>query len=358
MPVILPPTPAALPFAAPALSDALARLRQDIFDQAGSAPRWQDSDLTRAIDRALDQYSIVSPWLWTVLLPAVAGGRLYPVPPTPLGPAWWVEAVEYPAGRYPRVYTPFQETTQPGLGVPSAPVAVPVGVSGLLSGSYLYRLTFLGIGGESAAGAPSTVTAQANGQIALTLPLGPDPYCRGRRLYRTPAGGADGAQLLVATIANNVSTTFLDDIPDSRLGAALPVGDSTAGVPLVELSLPDTLLPDPAAPGSLAITAAGKHAWAANGTTIPEQHHDIVLLGAAAHACLAMQISTNDLFEYQDGELRDRVNEVKTPEHWLAAGSALLARFQARLEEVKRQRDAAYAGIAHWGGVQSRWQWL
>lgn len=95
----------------------------------------------------------------------------------------------------------------------------------------------------------------------------------------------------------------------------------------------------------------------ANGTTIPEQHHDIVLLGAAAHACLAIQIPTNDLFDYQDGELRDRVSEIKTPEHWLAAGKNLMAMFEARIKEIKEQRDAGFAELTQWGSVPSRWQW-
>ena len=47
-----------------------------------------------------------------------------------------------------------------------------------------------------------------------------------------------------------------------------------------------------------AVTYASKHVLAANGTTVPEQHHDVVLLGAAAYACLAFQVPTNDLFRY------------------------------------------------------------
>jgi hypothetical protein len=55
--------------------------------------------------------------------------------------------------------------------------------------------------------------------------------------------------------------------------------------------------------------------------------------------------------------MRDRVSEVKTPEHWQATGETLLALFKGRLEEIKRQRDAAYAATSHWGSVPSRWQW-
>jgi hypothetical protein len=371
MPVIVPATVAALPFASPTLPDALARLRQDIFDPAtplGAAvgqigglavqnPRWQDTDLIRAIDRALDQYSFLSPWRQTALVPAVGRCRLYPVPSNgTAGPAWWVEAVEYPVGCYPRRFVPFQEVLQPGLGMPATPTVSAAG-SGTLAGTYIWRVTFLGVAGETAAGPATAPLSLAGGQALVGLPLGPAPWCMGRCLYRTPANGADGSQLLVATLGDNTTTTFIDDVPDSDLGVPLPVGDTTANASLLELELSRGRLPDPANPGTLAVTYASKHVLGPNGTTVPEQHHDIVLLGAAAHACLAYQVPTNDLFDYQDGELRDHVSEVKTPEHWLAAGNALMARFQQRLNEVKQQRDGAYAATAQWGSIPARWQW-
>src|SRR5690349_15508685 len=94
MPVVLPPAAPALPFASPTLADALTRLRLDIFDAAGPSPRWQDGDLTRAVDRALDRYSFISPFVQTALIDAVGGSRIYTLPASVLfGPAWWLEAV-------------------------------------------------------------------------------------------------------------------------------------------------------------------------------------------------------------------------------------------------------------------------
>lgn len=359
--VLLPPAPAYPAFAPPTLADALARLRQDIFDQAGPAPRWQDADLTRAIDRALDQYSFVMPWTQVALVPGVGGSRLYTLPPAVLAPpqpSWWVESVEYPSGCYPRKMVPFKEYVQPPLGTPPAPTAAQNGLAaGVLNGTYQYVVTFLGVGGETAASAPSGSIFVPHGQVNVTLPVGPAPYCMGRNIYRTAGSGAP-PYLFVAGVADNATTTYLDLVGDGGLGAtAAPVADSTAGVPLVELQLPNDRLPDASNPQPLAITYASKHVLGAAGTTIPEQHHDVVLLGAAAYACLAFQVPTNDLFEYQDGELRDRVSEVKTPEHWQAAGQALLALFKERLEDVRRQRDAASAATAQWGSVPSRWQW-
>ena len=83
---------------------------------------------------------------------------------------------------------------------------------------------------------------------------------------------------------------------------------------------------------------------------------DIVILGAAAYAMLAYQAPTNDLFDYQDGELRDHVDERKVPAAWLAAAQRALAQFQDRLEQVKRQRNAGAAAINQWGDVSIRWQ--
>lgn len=359
MPIVLPAAVGALPFASPMLTEALSRLRQDIFDQAGPSPRWQDSDLQRAIDRALDRYSFVAPFVQTALIEAVGGSRLYALPPAVLvGPAWWVEAIEFPTNQYPRVYVPYQELVQPGLGTPAAPAASPAN-SGPITGQYSYRVTFVGIAGETASSPASNAVSGVGFGMGVTLPLGPSPYTRARNLYRTLANGADGTQRLVATIADNATTSYVDQASDASIGGAsvLPVADTTANAPIVELRIPDSKLPDPANPGQLAATFGSKHVWATNGTTLPEQHHDIVLLGAAAYACLAYQVPTNDLFEYQDGELRDRVSEIKTPEHWQAAGMKLLSLFEGRLEEVKRQRDAAYAATAQWGSVPSRWQW-
>ena len=43
MTVYLGPAPSSPPFATPVLTVALTDLRQDIFDQAGPSPRWQDT---------------------------------------------------------------------------------------------------------------------------------------------------------------------------------------------------------------------------------------------------------------------------------------------------------------------------
>jgi hypothetical protein len=148
--------------------------------------------------------------------------------------------------------------------------------------------------------------------------------------------------------------SYTDTLADSALGAAPPSVDSTANLRQFVLLTSPRLLPRDTS-GTITVTYAGKHQLAAAGTSVPEEHHDIVLLGAAAYAMLAYQAATNDLFEYQDGEMRDRVDERSVPGAWLAAGQRALHDFQARLEVVKRQRNAGAAAVARWGDVPARW---
>ncbi len=103
---------------------------------------------------------------------------------------------------------------------------------------------------------------------------------------------------------------------------------------------------------------ATKHQLDSSGSTIPEVHRDIIVLGASAYAMEAYQVPTNDNFEFQDGSLRDRVDDTKIPLAWLAATQARMQQFEARLKEVKQQRDFAYGARAHWGDVPLRWERL
>lgn len=58
------------------------------------------------------------------------------------------------------------------------------------------------------------------------IPVSTQPNVTSRKLYRTVAGG--GTFKLVTTIADNVSTTYVDSLPDGSLGANAP-GSNTAG---------------------------------------------------------------------------------------------------------------------------------
>jgi len=106
---------------------------------------------------------------------------------------------------------------------------------------------------------------------------------------------------------------------------------------------------------TMRIFYATKHQLDANGSTIPEVHRDIIVLGACAYAMEAYQIPTNDNFDFQDGSVRDRVDDTKIPQAWLAATKAKMQQFEARLQEIKQQRDFAYGARVHWGDIPVRW---
>ena len=59
------------------------------------------------------------------------------------------------------------------------------------------------------------------------IPIGPGTVTA-RRLYRTAVGGGD--LLLVAELADNVTTVYLDEVPDEGLGADAPALN-TSGCP-------------------------------------------------------------------------------------------------------------------------------
>ena len=357
MTLILAYTPAGTYTNHPALSEAIADLRQDLFDRtqnlpltaAGTPtpPRWADDDLARALDRAVDEYSFVSPLVQAVMTATLPYTRAYAFPPG----AWWIESVEYPTGVWPAQLVPFEESITPSLGTPPAASAVAAIGTGPLSGSYAWAVTFFKSGGETLPGALSAPLALSNGAGNLTIPLGP-PGTIGRKIYRSKAGGPLG---YVGQVLDNTSTSYVDTLADASVGAAPPVADTTANLPQVVLKLNQSRLPVDTS-GILTVTYAGKHQLTTAGTSVPEQHHDIVLLGAAAYAMLAYQAPTNDLFDYQDGEMRDHVDERKVPAAWLAAGRRALSQFQERLEQVKGQRNAGVAAINQWGDVSIRWQ--
>ncbi len=70
-----------------------------------------------------------------------------------------------------------------------------------------------------------------NGKVALSaIPVGGSAVTS-RKLYRTAAAGA--TYLLLATLADNTTTTYTDNIADSALGAQAPTTNTTADPQLV-----------------------------------------------------------------------------------------------------------------------------
>jgi len=100
-----------------------------------------------------------------------------------------------------------------------------LGAGNVNNGTHSYKITFVTAGGETDAGAVSgTVTTTAgDGQVALSaIPTG-SVFVTSRKVYRTAAGNAvTGPWLLLATIANNTTTTYADNTADASLTTAIP----------------------------------------------------------------------------------------------------------------------------------------
>lgn len=358
------------------LTDLENAMRQDLFDPAGASQRWQTSDLDRALDKAVDRYSAYAPHIVQVDIASVPGQRTYPFPGgmSPASGAWWVERVEYP------LLVPGSAIAAPA----SAPTLAATAGAGLGVGAYQYAVTFVTASGETLPSPVGSVTTSSgNQQVSLSsIPLAPAPppisgpdaavIVLARKLYRTAAGGS--ALALLATLNDNTTTTYLDSAADSALaGAAAPPAITTAGLlvyPPIRrafsesmatntftLKLADVELPTDSSL-VLRVSFGTKHQLDASGSSIPEIHRDVIVLGACAYALLAYQVPTNDNFTFQDGALHDRLDDSMIPKNWRQAGVDMLGRFMDRLEEIKRQRDFASAAIVQWGEVPARWRRL
>ncbi|GCE21620.1 hypothetical protein KDK_54200 [Dictyobacter kobayashii] len=221
----------------------------------------------------------------------------------------------------------------------------------------------------------------------------------GRALYRSLVGSS--TLYLLTTLSDTVSSSFSDTLPDSGLlnqpqapqvnssgimrwppverafsefsnlfdsAVALAVGGNlgsqgTAGrgssvvgsqQPTFTLQLPAGELPQD---NSLLmrIFYATKHQLDSSGSTIPEVHRDLIVLGASAYAMEAYQVPTNDNFDVQDGALHDRLDDTRIPTAWAATAGQRMAQFMARLQEIKQQRDYASAARLHWGDIPRYW---
>jgi hypothetical protein len=387
------------------LADIEGYVRQDQRDPAGPAPRWATSDIDRAIDKAVARYTEYYPniaWFDMVMEPYQ---RTYPYPTSwnPSYPVLWIERVLYPLQVYGSYFSP------PSSGMAAAAASG----SGLGIGAYKYAVTFLSQGGETTPSPVASVTTTTGNQkVNLSaIPIGPSQPSTpgvatntviGRNLYRTLVGGS--TLYWLATIGDNTTKTYTDSAADSALaGMPSQPAVNTSGVmyyPPREKAFSEySNLYDSsltlAAGGNLGIMGAvgsqvgqtgtieptftlqltqgevpqdntlvmrvfyaTKHQLDANGSTIPEIHRDIIVLGACAYAMEAYQVPTNDNFEFQDGGLRDHVDDTVIPSAWAKASKNKMDQFLARLEEIKQQRDFASSTRVHWGDIAFRYERL
>lgn len=95
------------------------------------------------------------------------------------------------------------------------------GGTGLLDGLYTYRITFVTADGETEGGVISNLISVALKAIELTnIPVSAASTVTSRKIYRTAAGGEQ--HKLVATLSDNVTTTYSDNVDDVSLGDNVP----------------------------------------------------------------------------------------------------------------------------------------
>lgn len=121
------------------------------------------------------------------------------------------------------------------LPQPGTPSWLKLGISGNITpGTHQYKLTFVTASGETNGSSPTgiiNISTPSDAQVALTFETGPQGTIA-RKIYRTAAGGSDFK--LLATISNNTSTSYTDNLPDSALGSeTVPLFNSTLEAPLL-----------------------------------------------------------------------------------------------------------------------------
>jgi len=115
------------------------------------------------------------------------------------------------------------------LSPPGAPTLALAAGTDLGIGLYQYAVTFVTANGQTTPGTQAEITTTSGNQrVQLSnIPIGPGGTTA-RRIYRSAVGG--GQKKLVTTISDNVTTDYLDQIPDGSLGANAPTLN-TSGSP-------------------------------------------------------------------------------------------------------------------------------
>ena len=117
-------------------------------------------------------------------------------------------------------------------------VALGAGAGNVDNGAHRYLCTFVTADGETQAGDISAAVTVAdksvNGKASLSaIPIG-GSLVTARKIYRTAAAGT--AYLLLATLADNTTTTYTDNTADASLGAEAP-NTNTTGDPIINIMI-------------------------------------------------------------------------------------------------------------------------
>lgn len=163
-----------------------------------------------------------------------------------------------------------------GISTAAAPTVAVNVAAGNLNGLTRYFITYVTAVGESEVGTMSAEVTPANQQVDLSsIPVSADAAVTARKIYRTPVGVADPVLgKLVATISDNTTTTYTDNIADASLGVACPRLSTTGGaiyrngVRVMQLGGLTTAIGLDAHPSNTGYsnTAIGGHCMSANTT--------------------------------------------------------------------------------------------
>ncbi len=214
------------------------------------------------------RYGVV-PWTsiqgWAAMsVVANAGYRL---------PSWaeWLSAATYnpgsatPARLNGNTYYGSSSDGGSYLTTAGAPTVAVNTAAGNLTGDYYYKVTFVNANGETQGGTASAVVSPSAQQVDLSaIPIG-GAGTTARKIYRTEAGGS--TYKLAATINDNTTTTYTDNLADGDLGATAPTFNTTGD---------QVCSPDPTYAGrgltgtgprttSVGTTTAGRSWWSAAG---------------------------------------------------------------------------------------------
>ncbi len=102
---------------------------------------------------------------------------------------------------------------------PTVPTGVISSGGSVNTGAHWYGITYTTSTGEThiVYSAAQITTTSGNNSVTLTIPVSADPRVTGRKIYRTKAGTQNYTEYLLATIANNTATSYVDIIGDDSL---------------------------------------------------------------------------------------------------------------------------------------------
>jgi hypothetical protein len=106
------------------------------------------------------------------------------------------------------------------IDAPPAPTPVATADAGNPNGVYTYAMTYVTASGETEGGQISGTVSVDHLQVTVTLPLSWNRTVTSRKLYRTAASGVQ--HKLLATIGDNLTTSYTDNALDASLGANIP----------------------------------------------------------------------------------------------------------------------------------------